>query len=1196
MEMQHDPQAISPPSTANAQGAAPPAAAQVAELLDRLRAQQLELETQQAELRRTQAALAESEARLNLAQEGADAGVWDWDLHTGAVYTTPQYNRLYGVEPNAIRNYDDWRQRILPADCARVEAERDAALAQQQPFDLEFRILRPDGAQRWISARGSGVYAADGSLVRVVGMNQDITARKETESALRASEARFRGQFVSTPVPTFLWQTAGEDFVLVDVNAAANRLARGTARRFVGMTAAQIYPDRPDLLEQFHTCLAQQSLIVYETPYRSRGDGKEGVVVFTFAYVSPELILLHAENVTAARLAEASLRRERAEMAALLENTDGSIWSVDANCRLLVGNSRFFEDTHRAYGRRLAVGDDLLALDGPPQALNYWRDCYSRALRGERFRVEIQRRFVDAGWSEYSFNPIRNSAGHILGVTVFGRDITERKAAEALIQEQLAEITFYYDNAPIGLAVLDADLRFVRVNYLLAAMNGLPAAGHIGRTVDEVVPALAAQVGQIREEILRTGAPITAVELRGETAAQPGVTRYWREGWYPLQDAAGAITGFHVIAEDVTAQRTAEAALRQSQQNLARAQQVGHLGSWEWDVPNQTLFWSDEMYRIFGVDRDFPLTFAAIEAAIHPDDRALNQARVQEALTVAAAVDFEFRIVRPDGAVRHVHQSIEIVRNEAAAEQRLFGIIQDITERKAATEAMKRSEANLHALLENTDDLIASRDHDGRLIAFNRSFARLVQQLFGVPAQVGLRTTDFHPPASRRHWEEVLARVYTGASYREDFAAEVAGETRYFELSLNPIWHEGAVIGSTEFTRDITARKQAEQERAQLQAQLAQAQKMETIGRLAGGVAHEFNNLLAVILMRTEMALQIAEPATPLHRNLTAIATAAQRSAGLVRQLLGFARRQVIRPQVLDLNAVVANLTPMLCKLAGEEIALNWRPGAELWSVKMDPSQVEQILTNLCLYARDAIAGAGVITFTTANVSGDQTPPGLAPADCVLLTVSNTGAGLPPDQIVHIFEPFFGLAQASKGAGLGLATVEGIVQQNRGQILATSAPDRGTTFSIYLPRAGTGRAQAPAAVSLPTVLAQGNGETVLLVEDEETLLHMGVEALEFLGYRVLAAATPAVALALATAHPGPIDLLVTDVIMPEMNGRDLAEQVAALRPGVKRLFVSGYPAEFVAQHGVLTTEVHFLHKPFTLPALADKVREALGAA
>jgi nitrogen-specific signal transduction histidine kinase/CheY-like chemotaxis protein len=396
--------------------------------------------------------------------------------------------------------------------------------------------------------------------------------------------------------------------------------------------------------------------------------------------------------------------------------------------------------------------------------------------------------------------------------------------------------------------------------------------------------------------------------------------------------------------------------------------------------------------------------------------------------------------------------------------------------------------------------------------------------------------------------------------------------------------------------QDITERKRAEEEREKLQEQLSQAQKMESVGRLAGGVAHDFNNMLGVILGHTEMALERVAPTDPLCDDLKEIRKAAERSADLTRQLLAFARKQTVAPKVLDLNKTVKAMTGMLRRLIGEDIDLAWMPGKELWTVNVDPSQVDQILANLCVNARDAIAGTGKVTIETDNVSLDEAycadHAGFVPGEYVLLAMSDNGCGMDADVLSHLFEPFFTTKEKGKGTGLGLATVYGIVKQNNGFINVYSEPGHGTTFKIYLPRHAAkaapreeeGRAQAS---------ARGSGN-ILLVEDEPAILKMTTMMLERLGYRVLAARTPGEAIRLAREHAGRIDLLMTDVVMPEMNGRDLAKNILSLYPDIRRLFMSGYTANIVAHQGVLDPGVHFLQKPFSMQDLGAMISEALG--
>ena len=391
------------------------------------------------------------------------------------------------------------------------------------------------------------------------------------------------------------------------------------------------------------------------------------------------------------------------------------------------------------------------------------------------------------------------------------------------------------------------------------------------------------------------------------------------------------------------------------------------------------------------------------------------------------------------------------------------------------------------------------------------------------------------------------------------------------------------------------AGEQAARKRDALEAQLHQAQKMEAIGRLAGGVAHDFNNMLAVISGHADLALEQTAPDSPLYADLLAIQKASQRSADLTRQLLAFARKQTIAPKVLDLNDTIAGMLKMLGRLIGEDIELLWKPASTLWPVNMDPSQIDQIMANLVVNARDAITGVGKITIETGQAEFDESyceaHAGFTPGQYVLLAVSDNGCGMSREILAQLFDPFFTTKPRGRGTGLGLATVYGIVKQNYGCINVYSEPGQGSTFKIYLPRHVADPGEASAAPPPPT--APTGAETVLLVEDEEALLKLSAQLLERLGYTVLAAGGPNQALQLAEAHPGIIHLLLTDVIMPDMSGRDLWQQLSALRPSLKCLFMSGYTANVIAHHGVLDEGVHFLQKPFSREALAAKLREAL---
>ncbi|MBI5548245.1 MAG: PAS domain-containing protein [Deltaproteobacteria bacterium] len=452
------------------------------------------------------------------------------------------------------------------------------------------------------------------------------------------------------------------------------------------------------------------------------------------------------------------------------------------------------------------------------------------------------------------------------------------------------------------------------------------------------------------------------------------------------------------------------------------------------------------------------------------------------------------------------------------------------------------------------------------------------------PDELASTTAAIHESARTLalfHWEFRVVLPRQGLRWRECSA------TPERLSDGGTLWH-GIIT-------DISDRKRAEEEKARLEGQLQQSQRMESVGRLAGGVAHDFNNMLGAILGHAELAMEQVAPELPLYDDLVEIQKAARRSADLTRQLLAFARKQTVAPKVLDLNMTVDGMLKMLQRLIGEDIHLSWKPDAQLWPVKVDPSQIDQILANLCVNARDAIADVGEITIETGNSTFDaeycSVHADVVPGEYVRLAVSDTGTGMDRETLSHLFEPFFTTKGVGEGTGLGLATVYGAVKQNNGFVHVDSEPGRGTTFTIYLPRNSAECRDAEAAVATEPTL-RGH-ETVLVVEDEPAILSLAKRMLGRQGYGVLAAGSPSEALRLAGEYQGAIHLLMTDVVMPGMNGRDLAKSLLVLHPSLKCLFMSGYTANVIAHHGVLGDKVSFIEKPFSMSELAAKVRAAL---
>jgi two-component system cell cycle sensor histidine kinase/response regulator CckA len=406
---------------------------------------------------------------------------------------------------------------------------------------------------------------------------------------------------------------------------------------------------------------------------------------------------------------------------------------------------------------------------------------------------------------------------------------------------------------------------------------------------------------------------------------------------------------------------------------------------------------------------------------------------------------------------------------------------------------------------------------------------------------------------------------------------------------------EDLMRSNEQLKREMLQNEKANEENLNLQTSLKRAEKMEAVGQLAGGVAHDFNNMLGVILGYTELLIMQIGPSHQFRTELGEIYKAAQRSADLTRQLLTFARKQNVAPKVLDLNQTVEGMLNMLRRLIGENINLIWMPGTGLWPIKIDPSQLDQIMANLCVNARDAITGIGKITVETENTTiEDEDCAGSAsyvPGEYVRIAVGDTGKGMDKETLGRIFEPFFTTKGVGEGTGLGLASVYGAVKQNNGFINTDSEPGEGTTFTIYLPRhAVTVSDMSSEKVSEPAV---GGHETILLVEDELTILAMTTTMLQSLGYTVVAANTPGEAHRLADEFGSEIHLLLTDVVMPDMNGRDLAQNLLPVYPYLKCLFMSGYTSDIIAQQGVLDEGVEFIQKPFSMNDLAAKVREVL---
>ncbi len=694
------------------------------------------------------------------------------------------------------------------------------------------------------------------------------------------------------------------------------------------------------------------------------------------------------------------------------------------------------------------------------------------------------------------------------------------------------------------------------------------------------------------------GEPFRERVKRGERLYQDAATRVRKDGSpvvvalteSPVRDATGRVAGISSIARDVTEERRAERELRESERKLRALVDSDAVGILFGDIHGQVLDANAALLRMVGYTRDdlqagrLRWTDITPPEYLHLDEKGVAEARAR-----GACAPYEKQYLRKDGSRVWVLLGYVLLEPER---ERSVAFVIDISEQKQAEEALIRSEERFSTLFRASPLAIGIAEvTSGLLIDANQSYF----EFFGYRrSEMEGRTMHqlslWVDPAERAAaWE----RMRAGDQVRNLEAAFLrkGGETRLGLVSLEilRLTALSEPVG-VEIITDITERKR-------LEAQLLHAQKMEAVGRLAGGIAHDFNNLLGVILGYGELLRRSASQQQT--DKIEQIMKAADRAAGFTRQLLAFSRKQVLEPRVLALDALLQDLGSMLRTLIGEDVDLTITSSEGLGLVRADPGQIEQVVMNLCVNARDAMADGGRLRIETCDLElpvghaehgGVPDPELIPPGRYVQLTVSDTGCGMDRETLSHLFEPFFTTKEKGKGTGLGLSTVYGIVKQSGGHIQASSEPGAGSVFRIYLPCVDA--APRVEEVELPSRLNQG-WETILLAEDEPSVRRLTREVLEDGGYRVLEAATGAEAILVSDRHPDPIHLLLTDVVMPGMDGRQLSQRLVLMRPGLRVLYMSGYTDDIIAHRGVLEPGTLLLSKPFTTVTLLRRVREAL---
>ncbi len=768
----------------------------------------------------------------------------------------------------------------------------------------------------------------------------------------------------------------------------------------------------------------------------------------------------------------------------------------------------------------------------------------------------------------------------------FCRDLTRRKQGQA--RRRL--FGRLLDEAPAAITIHDTDGHFVFANKATASMHGYESVQEFLKINlhDLDLPESEELLDERVRKIKETG------EARFE------VTHYRKDGsTFPLEVQAKIIDwegkpAILSIATDITESKQAEENLRESQQRLSLATQSAALGIWDWDIVNNDMTWDDQMFRLYGIT-ERPETYGVEiwENGLHPDDKAFAWEACQAALRREKDYDIEFRVCWPDGTTRHLKGHGIVIRDETGNPIRMLGTNADITERKEAEAELRAYERLNSSLLDHSPACHKVVDLDFNLQYMSKNgFCMLKLDedavVYGKPYPF-----SFFPEAFKQEMVECLKRVKTSGKTEvlEAQTNDIEGNVVWLHSTLVPVFKDDRELDFiTVVSSDMTQEKQ-------LESNLLQSQKMESVGRLAGGVAHDFNNMLNVIMGHSELVLETLDSDSPLLSNLTEIHKAAEHSADLTRQLLAFARKQTIKPQVLDLNETILSMLKILHRLIGEDIDLLWKPAGRLDSVNIDPGQVDQILANLAVNARDAIGHEnGKITIETSNVHFDEEycayHPEFTSGNYVMLAISDDGCGMDEETRSHIFEPFYTTKATGEGTGLGLATIYGIIRQNNGFINVYSELGQGTSFQIYLPAIENTAEKNNEQRNADQSPLKGN-ETILIVEDEPAILKLAQMALERLGYCVLTATKPSDALDIAQDPSNKIDLVITDIIMPEINGRELVCELEKCCSGIHSLYMSGYTADVIAHQGVLEEGVNFIQKPFSPRDLAHEVRRAL---
>ena len=839
---------------------------------------------------------------------------------------------------------------------------------------------------------------------------------------------------------------------------------------------------------------------------------------------------------------------------------------------------------------RIAPSGQLLAQGEGLKLMDEIRDGIDAMLAEERIllvdRLTLRQHRANIAYAALVLGVLLALILSVFAGLIIRRDFWQRQQAQEALSKEKYLLDTLMDNLPDLIYFKDRESRFTRINQAQAKLFGLTEpAQAVGKNDFDYFAAQHAQPAYDDEqEIIRTGQPKVGIEE--EETWPDGHARWVSTTKMPLRDPSGSIIGTFGVSRDLTERKRAEE-MRAYLASIVESSDDAIIGK---NTEGIIQSWNEGAEKLYG--------YSAAEAIgrsldiIVPTEKRdefegfLNRIKRGEGIK-----NYETARVTRSGLRIAVSVTISPLRIRSSEVIGASAVARDITERKQAEASLRKSEERFRLIAETIDEVFRIDEPDISRIAYispayERVWGRTRTSLIENPS------TFFEAihPEDRERVIAVLENERAGKPFEHEYRVlHTDGSTRWILDRGFPVRDEAGELSIfVGVAQDITERKRLEE-------QFRQAQKMEAVGRLAGGIAHDFNNLLTIINGYSDLVMDGLKSNDPMRGHLEEVKKAGDRAASLTQQMLAFSRKQVLVPSVLDLNIRVGDMEKMLRRLIGEDIDLAIVRDPALGQVKADSGQIDQILLNLAVNARDAMPEGGKLVIETSNIELDEayvrSHVVVSPGRYVMLAVSDSGIGMDPETQAHIFEPFFTTKGQGKGTGLGLAMVYGTVKQSGGYIWVYSEPGHGTTFKIYLPRVDEEDGTAQVSES-PEHLVTGT-ETILLVEDEEAVRALAAIVLQQRGYKMLVSTSPEDAIRIGTGYGEPIHLLLTDVVLPGMSGRKISEELALFRPGMKVLYMSGYTDDAIVRHGALEANVAFLQKPFTPAALARKVREVL---